>query len=192
MCNNCCFSTVTMVAGTRLNITLYVHYLSCWNIYYENTVEFPLRCHLHFKNFTLFSPYFYQPDDRALPGNHHGSKRVSLVKGTAVPSLSVLQVRAMAQAVGRRPLTADARVRFLHPRLHLTTANTRRKKYTFTSCWESSKIWSQFRNPSLFVKWVSVFYYANHFIVYTSLYLTIFDMKSYAVCVYTVAVQATF
>ena len=29
ICNTCCFSTVTMVARTRLNVPLYVHCLSC-------------------------------------------------------------------------------------------------------------------------------------------------------------------
>jgi len=28
--NNSCFSTTTMVARTGLNVTLYVHWLSCW------------------------------------------------------------------------------------------------------------------------------------------------------------------
>jgi len=112
------------------------------------------------------------------------------VTATLVPSLSVLQGRALAQAVGLRPLTADARVRFLHPHLHLTTANTRRKKMLHFLLRELKNL--QFRNPSLFVKWVSVFYYVNHFIVYTPLYLTIYYVKLYAVCVCTFAVQATF
>ena len=32
LCNNHCFSTSTMVARTRLNITLYVHCLSCCTV----------------------------------------------------------------------------------------------------------------------------------------------------------------
>jgi hypothetical protein len=32
ICNTYCFSTATMVARTRLNITLYVHGLYCWNV----------------------------------------------------------------------------------------------------------------------------------------------------------------
>jgi hypothetical protein len=33
ICNAHCFSTVTMVAGTRLDVTLYVHCMSCYNHY---------------------------------------------------------------------------------------------------------------------------------------------------------------
>ena len=32
ICNTHCFSTATMVARTRLNVTSYVHCLSCYNI----------------------------------------------------------------------------------------------------------------------------------------------------------------
>ena len=31
ICNTCCFCTVTLVSLTRLNVTLYVHYISCFH-----------------------------------------------------------------------------------------------------------------------------------------------------------------
>jgi hypothetical protein len=34
ICNTYCFSTATVVAGTRLNVTLYVHCLSCYMLKY--------------------------------------------------------------------------------------------------------------------------------------------------------------
>jgi hypothetical protein len=32
ICNTCCFVTATTVGRTRLNVTLYVHYLSCFEV----------------------------------------------------------------------------------------------------------------------------------------------------------------
>jgi len=93
----------------------------------------------------MFSPYLYQPDDRALRWNLHGSKHVSPVTTTPVPSLSVLQGRAMAKAVGRRPLTSDARIRFLHPHLYLTTAN--KGKAIPLQAWTSPEGSRSFRFP---------------------------------------------
>ena len=37
MCNNYCFSTITAVAGTCLNITSYVSWLSCFDMTWEDT-----------------------------------------------------------------------------------------------------------------------------------------------------------
>ena len=38
--NTYCFSTATLVARTRLNITLYVHYLSCFSDIYIKHIDF--------------------------------------------------------------------------------------------------------------------------------------------------------
>jgi len=42
MLNNYCFSTATIVMRTRINVTLYVHCLSClWIITYHTFVKIP-------------------------------------------------------------------------------------------------------------------------------------------------------
>jgi len=44
ICNSYCFSTATMVARTRLRVTLFVHYLCCFRINGPLRVQFFLSC----------------------------------------------------------------------------------------------------------------------------------------------------
>jgi hypothetical protein len=46
ICSTYCFSTATVVAGTRLNVTLYVHCLSC--LYYNRPCKKLAGVNLHF------------------------------------------------------------------------------------------------------------------------------------------------
>ena len=43
ICNTYCFSTATMVARTRLNATLYVHCLFCYNRHVVLTARYELN-----------------------------------------------------------------------------------------------------------------------------------------------------
>ena len=52
ICNTCLFSTAAMVTRTRLNVTLYVHCLSCWNTALRCTNTHTGRC---------MTPYLYMP-----------------------------------------------------------------------------------------------------------------------------------
>ena len=46
ICNIYCFSMAKMVSRTRLNVTLYAHCLSCWNIKLVNQAEILLVSYL--------------------------------------------------------------------------------------------------------------------------------------------------